>query len=76
MVVTTGNAPKYPKEEYLDYLKLIEDRLTPGAVIVADNAKIFANAMADYLSYVRNSSRYQSQFIDCGEDGLEVSILA
>lgn len=64
------------KEEYLDYLKLIEDRLTPGAVIVADNAKIFANTMADYLSYVRNSSRYQSQFIDCGEDGLEVSILA
>lgn len=64
------------KEEYLSYLKLIEDKLSPGAVIVADNAKIFAEAMSDYLSYVRDSGKYKSQFIDCGEDGLEVSILS
>lgn len=63
------------KKEYLDYLKLVEEKLSPDAVVVADNAKVFAEAMADYLHYVRNSVKYKSQFIDCGQDGLEISTL-
>lgn len=44
-------------------------------VIVADNAKMFAEAMADYLDYVRTNSRYRSKFYDFEFDGMEVSVV-
>lgn len=62
------------KEEYLDYLKLAEGKLSDHAVVIADNVKIFAESMKDYLDYVRNSDRYQSQTYDFGFDAVEVSI--
>lgn len=89
--VTTGDAKKViprlnekfdlvfidaTKEEYLDYLKLAEDKLRKGGIVVADNAGIFANEMKNYLDYVRRSGKYQSKFYDFPEvkDGVEVSI--
>ena len=64
------------KEEYLDYLKLLEKQklIAKGTVIVADNAKIFSDAMKDYLDYVRKSGQYRSSFHDFGFDGMEVSV--
>jgi predicted O-methyltransferase YrrM len=62
------------KTEYLQYLKLMEDKLHEGTVVVADNAGIFADQMQDYLDYVRNSGRYRSRFVQVGEDGVEISI--
>lgn len=62
------------KEEYLDYLKLSEKKLKTGGVVFADNVKIFANRMRDYLDYVRNSGEYKSEYLDAGFDGVEVSI--
>lgn len=62
------------KDEYLRYLSLCEDRLKKGGVVFADNAKIFARDMADYLDYVRKSGRYTSQFIEVGLDGVEISV--
>ena len=64
------------KEEYLKYLKLLERsrKLRKGSVIIADNAKIFADEMEDYLRYVRTSNNYTSHFYDFGDDGMEVSI--
>ena len=62
------------KTEYFQYLKLTEDKLHEGTVIVADNAGIFADQMQDYLDYVRNSGRYKSKFVQVGEDGVEISI--
>lgn len=62
------------KEQYLRYLKLLEPKLMPHAVIVADNVKMFANAMGDYLDYVRNSGNYRSRLHDFGYDGVEVSV--
>ena len=61
------------KKEYLDYLKLIEDKLHIGSVIAADNAGIFANQMKDFLNYVRTSKKYTSEFISRNGDGVEVS---
>ncbi|MGD0644024.1 MAG: class I SAM-dependent methyltransferase [Candidatus Bathyarchaeia archaeon] len=49
------------KSEYFRYLFLAEDKLRKGAVVVADNAGIFADQMRDYLDYVRNSGKYQSR---------------
>lgn len=62
------------KREYLDYLRLVEDKLHKGSVVVADNAGIFADQMRDYLDYVRSSGNYNSKYVPTGEDGLEVSV--
>ena len=62
------------KDEYYQYLKLVEDKLAKGAVIVADNAGKFAAEMKEYLDYVRKSGKYKSQYIGVGNDGLEISV--
>jgi predicted O-methyltransferase YrrM len=62
------------KEEYSDYLRLIEKKLHKGSVIVADNAGIFADQMKEYLDYVRSSGKYTSKYMPFGEDGVEVSV--
>lgn len=63
------------KDEYLDYLLLLEKNglLEKKAVIVADNVKVFKEAVANYLSYVRHSGKYRSKYHDFGSDGVEVS---
>jgi predicted O-methyltransferase YrrM len=62
------------KSEYLEYLRLIEDKLPKGTVVFADNAGIFAQKMSDYLDYVRNSGKYQSRYVLVGDDGVEISV--
>jgi predicted O-methyltransferase YrrM len=59
-----------------------EASLAAGAVVVADNAGVFAaGGLAGYLAYVRGSARYRSRFVpstlewrDDVPDGLEVSV--
>lgn len=62
------------KNEYLTYLKLAERKMKRGAIVAADNAKIFAEHMKDYLDYVRLSGNYKSMLHDFGHDGVEVSV--
>lgn len=61
------------KDEYLEYLKLSENKLERGGVVFAHNVKMFAHEMWDYLDYVRNSGRYKSEYVDVGFDGMEMS---
>jgi predicted O-methyltransferase YrrM len=61
------------KDEYLKYLKLSENKLEKGGVVFADNAKMFAHAMRDYLDYIRNSGKYKSDYVNVGFDGVEIS---
>jgi predicted O-methyltransferase YrrM len=70
------------KSEYLDYLRLIEEKLHKGSVIVADNVE----HAPPYLNYVRSSGKYSSRFVPIDavivnhprghhhEEGLEVSV--
>ena len=62
------------KNEYLAYLKLAEMKLKTGGVVFADNVKMAADRMQDYLEYVRNSGEYRSEYFDVGFDGVEISI--
>jgi len=57
------------KSEYLSYLKLVEDKLHNGSVVVADNVR----HAPSYLNYVRFSGKYTSRYRSAGWDGLEVS---
>jgi predicted O-methyltransferase YrrM len=62
------------KDEYFEYLKLGEAKLKKNGVVFADNVKIFASQMPEYLDYVRNSGKYQSKYVDVGFDGVEISL--
>ena len=62
------------KTEYLQYLRLAEDKLHRGTVVFADNAGIFATQMRDYLNYVRRSGKYESRYVQVGDDGVEISV--
>jgi predicted O-methyltransferase YrrM len=71
------------KADYLKYLNLAErnDLLDDKVVVVADNVLLYKNEMEDYLRYVRDSGKYQSQttettleFTKNIKDALEVSV--
>lgn len=62
------------KTEYISYLRLVENKLHKGSVLVADNAGLFARQMGEYLDYVRTSGKYSSRYVQVGEDGLEISV--
>lgn len=67
--------------QYLAYMRAAEPVLAPGALVVADNAGVFAQGgLKEYLEYVRTSSKYTSEYVkstlewrDDVPDGLEVS---
>ena len=64
------------KADYLDYLRQIEPKLRPGAVVVADNTGIHRREVAPYLAYVRDAGgRYASREYRFGDDAMEVSVL-
>src|SRR5689334_444959 len=63
------------KEDYLDYLRQLESRLTADAVVVADNTGIFRKDVAPYLEYVRDpAGPWISREHDFGDDCMEVSV--
>ena len=62
------------KEAYLPLLALLEPRLSPRAVVVADDLAIAPQALAPYLAYVRDhANRYVSVELPLG-DGIEISL--
>ena len=64
------------KQDYLKYLKLVEPKLKPGAVVVGDNVIASARAMADFLEYIQNSPDYDTVIIRASEeksDGMSIS---
>jgi predicted O-methyltransferase YrrM len=64
------------KEDYFKYLKLLEPKLKPGAVIVADNVIRSAGAMQDFLDYIQTSPNYDTVIIRASmekRDGMSIS---
>ena len=47
------------KSDYFKYFKAVEDKLKPGAVVVGHNAVHYANAMKDFLDYMKNSPDWE-----------------
>ena len=63
------------KDDYLKYLKILEPKLKPGALIVADNTIRSAKAMKDFLDYLKESPDYESVTIRASmekNDGMTV----
>ncbi|MBM4019113.1 MAG: methyltransferase domain-containing protein [Planctomycetes bacterium] len=64
------------KSDYLKYLKLVEKKLKPGSVVVADNVIRSAKAVQDFLDYLQNSPDYDTVIIRASmekNDGMSVS---
>lgn len=64
------------KSDYMKYFKLVEPKLKPGAVVVADNVIRSARAMKDFLDYVQNSPDYDTVIIRASmekKDGMSIS---
>jgi predicted O-methyltransferase YrrM len=62
------------KDLYLDVVKVLEGKMRPGAVVVADNIDSFASDVVGYLEYVRGErSAYASSKIGIS-DGMEMSV--
>jgi predicted O-methyltransferase YrrM len=62
------------KELYLPLLKVLEPRLSPGALVIADDLTIAPEALASYVRYVRDPlNGYLSVEVPL-DDGLELSI--
>jgi len=62
------------KNEYLDYLRLIEAHLRTGGAVVADNTDISTFFMRKYVDYVRTSGKYESHTKQVQWGELEVSV--
>jgi len=64
------------KPLYLPMLKFLEPRLSPGALIVADDLAVAPDALASYVGYVREASNgYVSVEVPLG-DRIEISVRA
>src|ERR1700722_9599421 len=62
------------KPLYLPMLKLLEPRLAPGAIVIADDLDIASEALAPYLDYVRAAGNgYVSVELPLG-DRIEISL--
>jgi len=64
------------KKDYMKYLKLVEEKLKPGAVVVGDNVIRSARAMKDFLDYIQNSPDYDTVIIRASmekKDGMSIS---
>ncbi len=62
------------KHQYLEYLRLVEDKLCSGGVVVADNVGFMSRSMRGYLDHMRDSGKYESTFHRSGLDGIEISV--
>ncbi|MFD6162353.1 O-methyltransferase [Nocardia sp. NPDC060256] len=59
------------KDLCLPVLRLLEDRLAPGAIVVADDTTMAS--MGDYLNYVRDPANGYASVDFPVEDGMEIS---
>lgn len=58
---------------YIDYIKLLQNKLQDGALIVADNVISHTETVQDYLDFVNESPNFTTMRLNIGA-GLELSI--
>ena len=61
------------KNLYLPVFRLLEPRLTAGALVLADDTISQAEEMTDYLAYVRDPARGYLSILFPESDGLEIT---
>lgn len=59
--------------QYLNYLRKLEPKLAPGAVVIASGAGAASDRLQRYFDHVRLSGRYDSTHLALDAEGMEVS---
>lgn len=57
---------------YIQYIRLLMDKLAPDALIVADNTVSHQHSVQDYLDFVRSHPQFESMRLNI-DAGLEIS---
>jgi len=60
---------------YIDYIKLLMNKLQDGALIIADNVVSHTETVQDYLDFVNKDPNFTTMRLDIGA-GLELSIFS
>ncbi|MDD3050423.1 MAG: class I SAM-dependent methyltransferase [Candidatus Cloacimonetes bacterium] len=58
---------------YINYIKLLEDKLTDDCLVIADNVISHRKTVKDYCDYMVSNDKFQNKYLSI-EDGLLVSI--
>lgn len=61
------------RSQYLNHLRKLEPRLSPGAVVVAVGTWKGARFLSSYLAHVRKNPHYRSEHKTFSDDAIEVS---
>lgn len=61
------------KINYIDYLLLLQDKISKNAVIVADNVISHNHTVKEYLDVIKSDSRFESITLPL-DAGLEISV--
>jgi len=60
------------KNQYLDYFKILEPKLTAKAVVVADNIISHEAKLQNFIDYVKIHADYQSELVELGKGMLVI----
>ncbi len=61
------------KENYVEYWKLLQPLVKPGAILIADNAVDYAWLVKDFLNVVKNDSTWESLILPF-DNGLLIAV--
>ncbi|MCK4760124.1 MAG: class I SAM-dependent methyltransferase [Candidatus Aminicenantes bacterium] len=62
------------KPDYVKFLHLLKDRISPGGAIVAHNVTNQARDMQEFLEAIRNDPTLETTFHEISEEGFSMSI--
>jgi len=63
------------KPDYLKYLELVRDRVSPGGLIIAHNVTNYARDMVDFLETVKNDPGLETTFNEISVEGMAVIVV-
>ena len=61
------------KADYINYIKLLINKLNNKTIIVADNVISHKESLQEYLDYIKSDSAFESMTLDI-DSGLEISV--
>ena len=66
--LSTSSSLDAIKEDYLAYLRAVEPKLSPRALVVADNVIQYADPMRDFLDAIQDDAHYQTVIVRASDE--------
>jgi predicted O-methyltransferase YrrM len=63
------------KPDYVKFLRMLRDRITPGGAIVAHNVTNHAREMQDFLQAIKEDPGLETTFNELSAEGMSISIV-